>query len=319
MKRLLLLFTILIAALLIFRADRMFVEALLTLSEDDMIEEKADCTIVLGPPLLTAQATSNDINAEDVEIIEKNEEFREICLPVLMYHHFSLNPEDADSITVSPQKFEHDLQALKEAGYNAMLPKELLKAYKENRLPAKPVLITIDDGYFSNYQLAFPILKKMEMKATLFVIGSTIGRDTNLQNTHKITPHFSIEEAKEMVNSGLVSIQPHSYNLHSLANIPNGQAKGLDRFPGENDFAYEQRLLDDTESVKRIIEKEIGDEVIAYSYPYGGYSDIVDKVLRELGFEMTFSVEKGLNQINDNNFFRLKRINMDSDFSNFFL
>jgi len=64
-----------------------------------------------------------------------------IYLPVLMYHHFSDNPKESSSVTVTPQKFENDLIALKEAGYTTMLPYELLEAYKGGYLPSKPMAV----------------------------------------------------------------------------------------------------------------------------------------------------------------------------------
>ncbi|MCL1874522.1 MAG: polysaccharide deacetylase family protein [Clostridiales bacterium] len=236
-----------------------------------------------------------------------------IPLPVLMYHNFSDNPDEVNSVTVSPQKFENDLTALKEAGYTTMLPHEVLEAYEGGYLPQKPILITIDDGYLSNYQLAFPVLVKLGMKATIFVVGSTIGRFTNAENTSYIRPHFNLEEAKDMNRSGLVSIQPHSYNLHFEENEELGQPRGMDRLREEEDEDYENRLFADTSAVKKIIEEEIGEKVISFSYPYGYYNKIADQILRNLGIEMTFTVERGLNLIANNDFFHLKRINVDNN------
>lgn len=236
-----------------------------------------------------------------------------IQLPVLMYHNFSENPEEINSVTVSPQKFENDLSALKAAGYTTMLPQEVLEAYKGGYLPQKPILITIDDGYLSNYQLAFPVLVRLGMKATIFVVGSTIGRFTNAENTSYIRPHFNLEEAKDMHRSGLISIQPHSYNLHFEENKELGQPRGMDRLREENDEDYENRLFADTSAVKRIIEEEIGEKVISFSYPYGFYNKIADQILKNLGIEMTFTVERGLNLIANKDFFHLKRINVDNN------
>jgi len=144
------------------------------------------------------------------------------------------------------------------------------------------------------------------------VVGSTIGRYTNAENTLYIRPHFNLEEAKEMKRSGLVSIQPHSYNLHFEENEDLGKPRGMDRLPLESDEDYKNRLREDTRAVYKIIEEEIGERVISFSYPYGYHNKIADQILRSLGIEMTFTVEKGINSITDKDFFHLKRINVDN-------
>ena len=68
-------------------------------------------------------------------------------------------------------------------------------------LPDKPILITFDDGYASNYMYAYPILKKLGMQATIFVITDRRGK------TLSVNPHFSWNQAREMQDSGVIDIQ----------------------------------------------------------------------------------------------------------------
>ena len=82
----------------------------------------------------------------------------------------------------------------------------------------KPVVITFDDGYLSNYQYAYPILKETGMVATIFVIGATVGNTEHYKNTnYPITPHFTFQQGAEMVASGIISIQSHTYDMHQWA------------------------------------------------------------------------------------------------------
>ena len=135
-------------------------------------------------------------------------------VPVLMYHHIS--EEGNDSTELSPEAFEAQIAALAEAGYTAVFPEDLAAYVREGKeLPEKPIVITFDDGYLSNYEYAYPILKKYGMVATIFVIGSTVGDTEHYKDTdYPITPHFSCEQAKEMVDSGVISIQSHTYDMH---------------------------------------------------------------------------------------------------------
>lgn len=95
-------------------------------------------------------------------------------VPVLMYHHIS--EEGNDSTELSPEAFEAQIAALAEAGYTSVFPEDLAAYVREGKeLPEKPIVITFDDGYLSNYEYAYPILKKYGMVATIFVIGSTVG------------------------------------------------------------------------------------------------------------------------------------------------
>ena len=68
---------------------------------------------------------------------------------------------------------EQDFQYLKEQGYTAVLPDDLIAyANGEGQLPPKPILITFDDGYYNNYSYAFPLLKKYDMKAVISIVGN---------------------------------------------------------------------------------------------------------------------------------------------------
>ena len=134
-------------------------------------------------------------------------------VPILMYHH--LSEDVTNSEMVSPEQFEAQIQALSEAGYTGVSFDEL-QAYvlRGEPLPEKPVVITFDDGYRSNYTLAYPILQKYGMKATIFAIGVSFGTDHYKDTDYAITPHFGAAEAAEMTASGLISIQSHTYDMH---------------------------------------------------------------------------------------------------------
>lgn len=235
---------------------------------------------------------------------------KSLKVPVLLYHMFSENPEDWNSMAVSPDQFESILIALKEAGYTTMLPGEFLNAYRRGTLPEKPILITIDDGYLSNYQYAYPLLQKYDMKATIFVIARLF--DYNYDDYMYVNPSmFTAAQAREMIESGLVSIQPHSYNLHKQ--YPNKSPIGSYRLDGEPESAYIARLEEDFSNARFIVEKDLGDKVVSYSYPYGYHSSQSEKVLKDNGIVLSVTVTPGVTDVYKEGTSLMKRLTVTGD------
>ena len=242
-------------------------------------------------------------------------------VPVLMYHHIS--EEGNDSTELSPEAFEAQIAALAEAGYTSVFPEDLAAYVREGKeLPEKPIVITFDDGYLSNYEYAYPILKKYGMVATIFVIGSTVGDTEHYKDTdYPITPHFSYEQAKEMVDSGVISIQSHTYDMHQWGPYEDSDQPRENLLPleGESEEDYRAALSADCETIRREIQEGTGEEdVHVIAFP-GGYYDILSLVtLLENGFDISFSTEIGTNTLIkglDQSLLALDRYNMNGSVS----
>lgn len=235
-------------------------------------------------------------------------------VPVLMYHH--LDDEGNDTTTITPETFEAHLKALRENGYTAITIEELISYVDGNGiLPPKPVLITFDDGYLSNYELAFPILKKYDMKATIFVIGSSIGKSFYRDTDIPMIPHFDYEQAKEMVDSGLVSIQSHTYDMHRWPIYENGKARSNTlKLENEDEDTYIRFLREDFLKSSHQIYENLGIQVNSLSFPYGQYDTLSQAVLTELGVRVTLSAENGINTVIKGlpqSLYAMKRLNMN--------
>ena len=220
-------------------------------------------------------------------------------VPVLLYHH--IDQEGNDDIVISESLFREHMAALAEAGYTTLFPDDLA-AYVETGapLPEKPILITFDDGYLSNYEYAWPILEEYGLTATIFAIGSTAGDTEHYKDTeYPITPHFSWEQGAEMVASGTISIQSHTYDMHQWAPYEEGQAReNILRWEGESEEDYRLALSEDCSLIRQVILAETGEDTVrSVAYPSGLYDDLAQVTLLENGFDITFSTQVGCNTL----------------------
>jgi len=209
---------------------------------------------------------------------------------VLMYHHF--HTERSDSTTVTADRFREHLDALIRAGYETITEEDLyqFKIDPDYRLPRKPLLITIDDGYENNYEIAYPILKEKGLRATIYVITSYRGQKPG------VNLHFGWEKAREMYDSGVINIESHTHNLHYYKTP--GRRSGaaiLARLDGEDEKAYRSRILEDLKTSRDLIREHLGKESISLAYPYGIYDQTVLDLARQAGFKLHVTIREGAN------------------------
>ncbi len=231
-----------------------------------------------------------NVSTDKAENIDKAKYTADV--PILMYHHID---EDVKSnMVVSPQMFENQIKALLDAGYHAVSPTDLINyVYHGADLPSKPICITFDDGYYSNYEKALPILQKYNVNATIFIIGAFVGNTEHYKDTsNPITPHFTYEQAKEMMATGLITIQSHTYDMHQWAKYENkGKNKvreNVSKLPNETDEEFEKAINDDFDIMSEKFKNELGqDSIYAMAYPYGKYSTLSEVTLHERGVKMT--------------------------------
>lgn len=237
----------------------------------------------------------------------------EAYVPILTYHHFA---EVGDEyMTMGIDNFEMQIKALADNGYQSISFEQLINYVNyDYELPKKPVIITIDDGYSSNYELAYPILQKYNMQATIFVIGVSVGKDTYKDTDFDMIPHFSFEEAQEMVDSGLISIQNHTYDLHQWQPFEEGIARNsVLQLEGESESDYIEVLRNDFSRNISEIEENLSIKANVLAYPLGYISNLSEIIAKECGIEVTLSVNTGINTIVQGlpqTLFSLKRFGM---------
>lgn len=209
-------------------------------------------------------------------------------LPILMYHNL-IEEGECNSVTLSAAAFEEQMAALKAAGYTPVSIAQV-RAYVDRgiALPEKPVMITFDDGYESNYSIAYPILKEKGFKATIFAIGVSVGKDTYKDTGVAMAPHFSMAQAEEMEASGLITVASHGYNVHEVKGRDTEPVRqGVLQREGESEADYVRFLSGDAAKMFELL----GDDAGFFAYPNGLRDERARVILRESGVYATVLAE----------------------------
>ena len=175
--------------------------------------------------------------------------------PVLMYHSISDAPRQ-----VTAENFEAQITFLAGNGFTFLFADEIHYADRYDR----PIILTFDDGFRDNYEVAFPILQRYGARATIFVITYRIGQDGFL----------TAEQIQSLEASGLVRVEPHSH-FHSV-------------FTGIELEEVRWQI----EVSNAILEGITGRTPRVFAYPFGEFNDEVRKIIGEL-YDIAFAVENG--------------------------
>jgi len=229
--------------------------------------------------------------------------FKNKTIAVLGYHKIG-DPPPGGWYTwsyVPTDVFEMQLQYLKENDWEALLFEQFLSALScPASFPEKSILITFDDGYRSNFEIALPILKKYNYPAVMFVPTSFIGSYNAFDADIFYEPKENIcswEELIELERSG-VSIQSHSVNHPHFSDISSEEMK--------------------TELIasKEILQQQLNKKIEAFAFPYGDNgsdADETDLLLAQSGYKAAFLYGGGPVQINTIQPFRISRIPVGPD------
>ncbi len=229
-----------------------------------------------------------------------------VLLPVIMYHHV-LEHGSFGEYVIPVSLLREDLAYLQEKGYQAVLMQDLIAyADGEGALPEKPVLLTFDDGYESNYRYAYPLLQEYGMKAVISVIGYWSELYTHEQYKHINYSHLTEAQLRELSDSGIVEIQNHSFHLHSLEG-----RKGTKKQEQESEEAYREILWNDLSKNQEYLQATTGVLPTTFTYPFGYVSQESLELVRQMGFRASLSCSEGMNRIqrNPDCLYLLKRFN----------
>lgn len=195
-------------------------------------------------------------------------------VPILCYHRFADNCKSR--LCMPAYIFKKQMKYLKKNGYRVINFSQLLDFLEYRKpIPEKSVIVSIDDGYRSVYNIAYPILKKYGFTATLFIYTDFIGVSRNALTWHQLA---------KMKADG-IEIGSHTVH-HSDLSKPKQE---------EDAQAYMARINEELRLSKRIIDKKLGQNTTLLAYPYGRYNKTVLKISEQSGYRIAVTVKRGSN------------------------
>ncbi len=227
----------------------------------------------------------------------------EPVVTALMFH--SVNPkgpagEEEDSLVITPEKLDLDLEYLKQQGYRfigADQMVELLTGPDTREANShRCVLVTFDDGYRDNYLHAYPVLKRQSVKAVINIVVHYVERyDLVIPNRYLLWRHIN-----EMRKSGIIQIGSHTYNSHKYDRLEYGEGPvmaGRRVIEGkvETYSDYQNRIRLDLSNSVRYIRKGTGKFPMVIAFPYGKASPEAERIARDIGFKVQMGIKPGAN------------------------
>jgi peptidoglycan/xylan/chitin deacetylase (PgdA/CDA1 family) len=189
-------------------------------------------------------------------------------VPILMYHYIRPDPGPDDPVgqglSVSPELFAAQMAYLAEQGFSTLTMAELVDVWQGHRpLPARPVVLTFDDGYRDFFTDAWPILQQYGFSATVYMVTSLVDEPAYLTS----------EMIRELDASGSVDFGAHTVYHSDLPNLTDADAEA------------------EITGSKLALEALLGHPVRTFSYPAGHYSDRDLALVDAAGYELAVTTE----------------------------
>ncbi len=189
---------------------------------------------------------------------------------------------------ITPAAFEAEMKQLKDAGITVISMQDLL-AWKrgEKNIPPRCAVVTFDDGWKSQYEVGWPIMKKFGYPFTMFIYTEGV-RGGSLGGGEAIT----WEQLADMRDNG-VDIQAHTATHQDLREGHNimlaapGGKRTRTKLTGPQ---YEQWVHNEVVGCKQLLEQRLGIKVNCFAVPFGSYNEHVKEIARNAGYEAMFTV-----------------------------
>lgn len=200
----------------------------------------------------------------------------EIKIPVLVYHYFYKEKEEATkcnySTVTSIKNFEAQMDYLYRKKFKTLTMDELYRFLKGEYTPPKnSVVIIMDDGYKNNVTLAYPILKRYGFKACIFVIGKTLVDKSNKSDEFE---YLNLEDTVRYTD--VFEFGSHTYDMHKII---NGK-------PALLQYSMLDILFD-------FINGQMVVQSPYFAYPFGGYNEVIIEILKSFNYKLAFTTKKG--------------------------
>lgn len=197
-----------------------------------------------------------------------------VCgVPVLLYHAFSEHDESSRFV-ITKREFARQMRVLALLRFKVVPYGELALAMREGRLPTRTAVLTIDDGYTDNADIAAAILERHGFGATIFLVSGRLGADNDWSDAAPLRgrPLMSIEQLDPLRTRG-IEFGAHTRTHCSLPD------------------AADETVAAEVESSRVELEQALGSPVLAFAYPYGGVDDRAVAAVERAGFASACTTE----------------------------
>lgn len=217
----------------------------------------------------------------------------DVRVPILVYHsvrpHIKKESAYQEIYDITPELLRRHLEYLKENGYTAISFNMLADYFDTGAaLPAKPVILSFDDGWKNQYEHAFPLLKEFHDTATFFIFTNAVNRGN----------HLTWAELHEMHDAG-ISIEAHTKTHPYLQKITDPE-----------------ELAREIAGSKKILEDELGVKITSFAYPFGQYNETIESEVKNSGFRVARSL-RGETVQSEHERYRLKASLATDNFDDF--
>lgn len=233
---------------------------------------------------------------------------------VLAYHDVEDDAADQRYLSVRTSALNEQISWLLHNGYHAISVQDILDAHDGKKtLPPKAVLLSFDDGYSSFYTRVWPLLQAWNVPALWAPVGSWVDTPANQKVNFGglMTPRDRFatwDMVRELSQSPLIEIGSHTWASHyGIPANPQGSREPAianrfyDKATGryENDQQFNQRIGDDVRKVTEKITQVTGKAPRAWVWPYGAASGTSLAIARQQGYQLAFTLEDGLGNVQD--------------------
>ena len=194
---------------------------------------------------------------------------------VLMYHAVGAPGERASRYIVPVRRLSRQLSLLKRLGYHVISLEDFVQAVRRGTIPKRAVAITFDDGYADNLTLAYPVLRRLGLPATVFAVSQRERNDWDRDNELAGRPLLNPGQLAEM--SPLVSVGAHTRTHRALTGLSVAQ------------------LEEEISGSRADLEASVRQPVSTFAYPYGMVDEAVRSAVERAGFLAACTVVPGHN------------------------
>ncbi|MFP5975237.1 poly-beta-1,6-N-acetyl-D-glucosamine N-deacetylase PgaB [Enterobacter mori] len=246
--------------------------------------------------------------------LEANKPWPKNQFLVLAYHDVEDDAADQRYLSVRTSALNEQISWLLHNGYHAISVQDILDAHDGKKtLPPKAVLLSFDDGYSSFYTRVWPLLQAWNVPALWAPVGSWVDTPANQKVNFGglMTPRDRFatwDMVRELSQSPLIEIGSHTWASHyGIPANPQGSREPAianrfyDKATGryENDQQFNQRIGDDVRKVTEKITQVTGKAPRAWVWPYGAASGTSLAIARQQGYQLAFTLEDGLGNVQD--------------------